>query len=250
MTKANSTAQPVVAEPGQSRYAALAQSLRARVVSGEWAPGAALPSEQLLAQQHGVALGTLRQALALLSEQGLVERVHGKGTFVRGTLSGASLLRFFRFGRGTGEVPQSRILRRQRLALPTDVARAMGLAPGEGGLRLQRLRDLEDRPCLLEDIWLPLAVFEALADKADDPAGWPPLLYPLYAERCGVHVNRAVDHIAFGVLSAGQAELLALPPSHPCVIATRCAYDLAGRCVEYRETRGDAYAFQYTVNIT
>jgi len=44
MSKPSLTVVP--AEPGQSRYAALAAALRARVVAGEWPPGSALPAEQ------------------------------------------------------------------------------------------------------------------------------------------------------------------------------------------------------------
>ena len=99
----------VSAEPGQSRYAALAAALRARVVAGEWPPGSALPAEQTLAAEHGVALGTLRRALELMAEQGLIERIHGRGTFVRSGMTGATMMRFFRFGEGRGDVPTSQI---------------------------------------------------------------------------------------------------------------------------------------------
>jgi GntR family transcriptional regulator len=74
--------------PGQSRYGWLAASLRARITQGEWVPGTALPAEAALAREHGVALGTLRQALALLVAEGLLERQHGRGTFVRAGLGG------------------------------------------------------------------------------------------------------------------------------------------------------------------
>ncbi|AVS86112.1 GntR family transcriptional regulator, partial [Paracidovorax avenae] len=96
-------------QPGLARYAALAETLRRRVVRGEWPPGSALPAEQALAAEHGVALGTLRRALELLVEQGLIERIHGRGTFVRSGIAGASMLRFFRFGEGPAGVPASRI---------------------------------------------------------------------------------------------------------------------------------------------
>ena len=65
-----------------------------------------------------------------------------------------------------------------------------------------------------------------------------------------VRVARAIDEIAFGVLTAAQAGHLALSAGHPCALVTRSAYDLAGRCVEVRHTRGDAHAFHYTVTIT
>ncbi|WP_395703980.1 GntR family transcriptional regulator [Aquabacterium sp.] len=240
-------AAPVQPAPGQSRYGALAAALQRRIVAGEWPPGTALPAETTLAGEHGVALGTLRQALQLLADQGLIERRHGRGTYVRSGLAGAPMLRFFRFGSGA-ETPASRILSRQTVPAPAEAARRLGIGRGEPVLRLQRLRSLGGTPCLLEDIWLPLPLFEALAEG--DVAPWGDLLYPLFAERCGVHVTRAVDEIGFGRLGAAQARSLKLQAGHPCAVVTRQAYDLAGRCVELRTSRGDANAFHYTVTIT
>ncbi len=242
------TVRLVDAEPGQSRYAALAAAMRARIVAGEWPPGSAIPAEQTLAAEHGVALGTMRRALDLLAEQGLVERVHGRGTFVRQGLRGAPMLRFFRFGAAGNEAPASRIVARETLALPAEVARALGCGPGEPALRLRRLRSIGGQPVLHEEIWLPLPLFAALAEG--DTAGWGDLLYPVFSERCGVHVHRAVDTIGFGSLGAAHARALRLPPGHPCARVQRQAFDLAGRCVEWRTSLGDANAFAYTVSIT
>lgn len=236
------------AEPGVSRYAAVAAAVRARIVTGEWTPGAALPSEQALAAQHGVALATLRRALDLLVEQGLVERLHGRGTFVRQALAGATMLRFFRFGAATLEVPASRIVARRKLAAAPAVALALSLAPGEQVLQLLRVRSLGGQPCLLEEIHLPLPLFAPLTHGATQD--WDDLLYPMYAQRCGVHVQRAADEIGFGSFSAAQAAHLALPPGHPCARVTRRAFDLSGRSVEARTSLGDAHAFHYSVHIT
>jgi GntR family transcriptional regulator len=243
-----STVRLVESEPGQSRYAALAAAMRSRIVAGEWPPGSAIPAEQTLAAEHGVALGTMRRALDLLAEQGLVERIHGRGTFVRQGLSGAPMLRFFRFGATGTEAPKSRILARDVLAAPHEVARALACGPGEQALRLKRLRSVGGLPALHEEIWLPLPLFAPLAKS--DPIGWGDLLYPVFAERCGVHVHRAVDTIAFGNLGAAHARALRLPPGHPCARVQRQAFDLSGHAVEWRTTLGDANAFHYTVSIT
>lgn len=237
----------VVPQPGVSRYAALATALRARIVAGEWPPGSMLPAEQTLAGEHGVALGTLRQALALLADEGLIDRRHGRGTFVRQGLAGGTLARFFRFGDGVA-VPTSRIVQRQRTTATTEVAQALGIARGEPVLRLSRLRSFDGEPGLAEDLWLPLPRFQPLADG--DTAAWGDLLYPLYAARCGVHVHRATDSLRFDALAAAHARLLGLPPGHPCVRVERLAFDLVGTPIELRRTRGDAYAFRYTVTLT
>ena len=242
------TIRVIDTEPGQSRYGALAAAMRERIVAGEWPPGSAIPAEHTLAAEHGVALGTMRRALDLLAEQGLVERVHGRGTFVRQGLSGAPMLRFFRFGEARGEAPHSRILSRDVMAATAEAARVLGCGAGEHALRLKRLRTIGGQPVLYEEIWLPLPLFAPLV--AGDAAAWGPLLYPLFAERCGVHVHRAVDTIGFGNLAATHARALHLPAGHPCARVQRQAFDLAGHCIEWRTTRGDANAFHYTVSIT
>jgi len=250
MTEPNHNPSPAAADTGlgQSRYGALAEALRRRILSGEWSPAHALPAEARLASEHGVALGTLRQALAVLAQEGLIERRHGRGTFVRSSLGGAPMLRFFRFGEAPGQVPASQILSRTLLPAPAEVARRLGLGRGDELLQVQRLRLLQGQPCLLEDIWLPLPLFDAL--REDDTAQWDDLLYPMLARRCGVHITRAVDEIGFAPLSAAQAAALQLGAGHPGAVVTRQAYDLAGRCVELRTSRGDAHAFHYTVTIT
>jgi GntR family transcriptional regulator len=240
-------AGPVPAEPGRSRYASLAAALRERVLAGEWPPGSAMPAEQTLATEHRVALGTMRRALEWLVNEGLIERIHGRGTFVRSGLAGAPMLRFFRFGGAGSGVPQSLIRARQVLPAPAEVARRMGMGRGEASLRLQRVRSMEGQPCLVEDIWLRLPLMQALV--TDDMSEWGDLLYPMLARRCSVYVHRAVDDISFAALNATHARLLGLPPGHPGVLVTRSAHDMAGRCLEVRFTRGDAQAFHYSVTI-
>ena len=61
----------------------LANVLRARIESGELAKGKPLPSEKTLQQEHGVARGTVREAVKILQDEGLVITIQGRGTYVR-----------------------------------------------------------------------------------------------------------------------------------------------------------------------
>ena len=241
---------PPAALPGLSRYGRLAHALRARILEGEWAPGDGLPAEAALARAYGVALGTLRQALAVLVDEGLLVREQGRGTFVRRGLEGASLLRFFRFRQGGGDalaVPQSRILSRAvRRAKPLERG-LFGLGAEGRVLALRRLRSLAQQPCLLEQVVVPLPLFAPLVDS--DPSGWGPLLYPLYQRLCGVVVARAQDHLAITRLDASQADWLRLPAQAPGLRVQRQAFSLAGPCIESRTTWGDAFAFEYTAEV-
>jgi DNA-binding GntR family transcriptional regulator len=72
---------PDAGEPGYV-YRQVADHLAARIAAGELAPGARLPGERDLAQEYGVALGTIRRAVEVLRERGLVITLPAKGTYV------------------------------------------------------------------------------------------------------------------------------------------------------------------------
>lgn len=244
------TTQLITQMPGQSRYGKLAQALRERILRGEWTPGEIIPAETTLAHSYGVALGTIRQALSLLVEDGVLQRRHGKGTFVTKGVDGASMMRFFRFSAlddASSITPHSQILNSRLRSASVHETRAFGLEDGDQVLQLERLRSLDAEPCLLETIVLPLPIFGALADS--DTGAWDDLLYPMYQQRCGVVIQKTQDTLSFSQLNATQAKRLKLAVAHPCVLVERQAFDMAGRCVELRTTRGDAYSFKYTAHV-
>ncbi|MEU7855168.1 winged helix-turn-helix domain-containing protein [Nonomuraea sp. NPDC049141] len=78
-------------------YAKLAARIAANIDKGKLKPGELLPSELELGAHHGVSRQTVRAAIELLREQGRVETVHAKGTYVTG-------------GKASAPVPPSRRL--------------------------------------------------------------------------------------------------------------------------------------------
>ncbi|MFD7033378.1 GntR family transcriptional regulator [Streptomyces sp. NPDC059917] len=69
--------------PAPSRRHAIAEDLRNQISTGHLKPGERLPSEAQLATRYEVSTPTLRNALALLQSEGLVEKIHGSGNFIR-----------------------------------------------------------------------------------------------------------------------------------------------------------------------
>jgi len=63
-------------------YKGITEALRARLASGEFQPGSALPSESALVAEYGVARNTVRRALDLLTEDGLITTQPGRGRLV------------------------------------------------------------------------------------------------------------------------------------------------------------------------
>ncbi len=64
-------------------YEEVADHIEARIRAGEIPLGARLPGEQALREQYGVALSTVRKAMGLLRDRGLVTTRASKGTFVK-----------------------------------------------------------------------------------------------------------------------------------------------------------------------
>jgi GntR family transcriptional repressor for pyruvate dehydrogenase complex len=61
---------------------AIVEHLKDRIHTGEFAPGALLPSERELQEQLGVSRLAVRESLARLSALGIIHVAHGKGAFV------------------------------------------------------------------------------------------------------------------------------------------------------------------------
>jgi DNA-binding GntR family transcriptional regulator len=66
----------------QFAYMRVAEDISARIASGELGPGARLRSERDLAEHYGVAFHTIRRAMEVLRERGLIVSIHGRGTYV------------------------------------------------------------------------------------------------------------------------------------------------------------------------
>ncbi|WP_405116202.1 GntR family transcriptional regulator [Micromonospora sp. NBC_01405] len=66
---------------GQPRYRVIADDLRERIESGAIPPGSLLPAESVLTTEFRASRGTIRQAIAVLREDGLATTEHGRGTY-------------------------------------------------------------------------------------------------------------------------------------------------------------------------
>ncbi|TDU05618.1 GntR family transcriptional regulator [Streptomyces sp. 846.5] len=71
-------------------YKQVASVLRQAIADGEYPPNGPLPSEAVLADRYKVSRPTVRQAVASLRSEGLVDVIMGKGSFVRATATGTA----------------------------------------------------------------------------------------------------------------------------------------------------------------
>lgn len=230
-------------------YQRLADSLRQEIVDGVRGPGDQLPSENVIAVEYGLAPGTARQALAKLVGEGILERFHGKGTFVRHPSFDKSLFRFFRFrgAEGAHVVPQSRILQRTIEPAPGHVAQHLQIEADEPSIFINRLRLIDGVPVVVEEIWLPLEAFRNILTIESDAIG--PLLYPLYSTLCGHVVARAHEDLTVGRAEVKTAEILCVSRGEPVIVIDRLARGYDDTPLEWRRSRGRADQFHYHTEI-
>ena len=184
------TAQPLPV------YLQIAELLARQIKAGYWREGERLPTEAALAVQLDVAVGTLRKALALLAEQGTLERIQGSGTYVKKAAGASRIYELFRLELHDGPgLPTARILGVRKVNRPPEVPAEL---TSQGTLwRVRRLRLLSQQPVSLEEIWFDGANCEALTPKELGDS-----MYLFYQQRFGVWIARVEDRIGVGPVPA------------------------------------------------
>ena len=226
-------------------YFQVAEQLERAIASGEIAPGDKIDNEVSLARDLGLSRPTMRQAIQLLVDKGLLVRKRGVGTQVvqgrvRRSLELTSLHDDLT---GAGQQPRTDLLELTHAPADEEVASELQVDPGAPVWSLERLRWIGEEPLALMRNYLPLDVVDLGAhDLADDG------LYALL-RRSGILMRVAKQRIGARRAGAREATLLHEKRSSPLLTMQRTAYDDAGRAVEFGRHvyRPDLYAFELTL---
>jgi len=214
------------------RYHQIAQVLRERIRSGSIGPGERLDNQRRLAEDFGVTLMTLRQALEVLERDSLITRRHGLGTFVASPSVDYDILHFRAFAgdlTAVGEKVATRFLRVQRARADRHAARELGLDSGARVFVLERLRLVDGHPTSFQASHLPEALGEevARADLAVTP------LRQVLAFKLGIEITAARETVSAETLPARAARELGCAPGVPCFRSDRVSIDAESRPIVY-----------------
>lgn len=214
----------------QQIKALITQSLQ----SGEWKPGDLIPSEVELANRFKVSQGTVRKAIDELSAENLVVRRQGKGTFVATHHEARAQFRFLRLIPDGGDAlyPENRIIEVKRLRVAAEIARLLDIKSGDSVIFVKRVQSFNGAPTILEELWLPGAIFKGLtAERLIEYKG---PMYGLFETEFATRMIRASEKIR--AISAEQdvAELLAVAVHTPLLSVERVSYTYGDKPVEVR----------------
>jgi GntR family transcriptional regulator len=204
-------------------------------------PGAPLPSERELAERYGIARMTVRTEIDRLVADGLVYRIHGRGTFVAAprVTQAMTLSSFSEDMRERGLVPGSQILACHVVLATSAVAGRLELADGAQVIRIHRVRTADGEPMAVEEAFLPADRFAGL-DQADYKNG---SLFELLEDRWGVQLAAGEQRVVAVSIDATQAHLLGVEPGDPGLLFDTIVRDGAGAPVytAWSCYRGDRY---------
>ncbi|MBI0329406.1 GntR family transcriptional regulator [Burkholderia plantarii] len=239
----------LVALPPRPLYEQIKDALRARILDGSYAPHSRMPSESELCLMYGVSRITVRQALGDLQKEGLVFRLHGKGTFVskpKAFQNVASLQGFAEAMSSMGYEIVNQLRSLRTVKADRRVAAKLGLPEGASVTEIHRVRLLNREPVSLEVTWVPEALGRRLANA--DLATRD--IFLILENDCGVplgHADLSIDAI---LADDDIVAALRVEDGSPVLRIERLTHDEAGRPVDYEHLyfRGDAFQYRLRVD--
>ncbi|HYH92415.1 MAG TPA: GntR family transcriptional regulator [Candidatus Saccharimonadales bacterium] len=218
----------------QPQYRRIEQAMRQRIASLQ--PGERLPSDAELQAEFGVSRMTARNAMQRLTDEGLIAREPGRGSFVASSTAAHRranrLMTFSHEMRRRGLTPSSRILTRVIRPSTRAEADALDLRPTEPIVHLRRLRLADGEPIAIEETLLlaPCAPAMMTADLTHGS------LHEALAAG-GWRLQRGSGSIAAEAATPDDARLLRLRPGDPLLVERRVIATDAGQRLEATESR-------------
>jgi GntR family transcriptional regulator len=224
------------------RYQEIAEELRSRLAAGEPAPGRLLPSEAELGAAYAASRITVRRALEVLRDDGLVESRQGLGWVVAGDPLRQSLGRL-----GTiesqladaGVGSQRQVLDFRFVASPPAVRAVLGV---DRVLEVRRVNLADGEPFARVTVWCPDALAKglSLADVERQP----------FYELLDVELGGATQTIGAEIVGEPDAELLHVAPGSAVLVCHRTTRSAAGAPILYSEHVFPAHRTEFVVDLS
>ena len=219
-------------------YAQVANVVRGEIESGAWSLGDQLPAIEDMASRFGVARATMRQAIELIEQEGLVRRRQGRGTFVerdareqRWLPLASDWLSFVRMIEPL----------KPKLLLVESAERQPRIMEGEGKpaaayQHLKRVHYRDESPFCAIDIYLAADIYLRAPEEFRTQ-----VVVPVLARMADVGIAKVHQTLTVDGANQAAAELLELPLGAPVATVRRTITDCAGTCIYVADVvyRGD-----------
>lgn len=207
--------------------------VRGKILQGELAVGAKLPTEAEFGEQYGISRIVVREALADLVRNGLIYKIRGQGAFVsareRDEDFVSTVLGFSDEMARKGRTVRTQVLVQELRAPTAQEASALALADADMVVGLKRLRSVDGELQLLVETAVPADLAPGLHRTRLENRS----LYDVLRRQYGLRIVRAERWIDAVAPDAPTCELLGMASAEPLLRIESIAYGSNGRPLEY-----------------
>ena len=233
---------------GPGPDAPLYAEVRGRIVDSlrrsEWGHGGRIPTEPQLAKRYGVSIGTVRKAVDALVADRILLRRAGRGTFVASHMDESAFAQFLQMVDTNGQrvIPGAILRSFASQRAPAEAAARLRLRPGTSVFAIENLRVWQDRPVMLDRIWVPRPLLDGL--RREEFAARPGSIYGFYQER-GLTVTRIQEEICASAAEPDVADALGIAKGFAVMLVRRTAFSFGPEPIEFRHRFVPASTIRY-----
>ena len=239
---------------GSSRvplYRQISDTLLVGIREGKFPVGSFLPGELELIDRFDASRHTIREALRVLEDMGLVKRQRGRGTLVLSTEASPAFVQMVRSPSELFSYPDTSIFRSlsdDRIKADKPLARELGCQVGDEWVQISGLRTLgeEGMPICLADVYV-IPEYGSIAQRLG--ASSRPV-YEMIAETFKESIENITIRLTAGVLSDRKAAVLGVESGSPSLSVSRFYEGSGGRIFEVSISEHPASNFSYTFEFT
>lgn len=224
-------------------YIQIHDQIRQQIEEGKWVVGDRLPSERELALTFNVSRMTLRQAIQTLSDEGILERRIGSGTYVarekvQETMSGTTS--FSEIMLSQGKEPSSKTVSYFLTTPSSSEMEKLKLTAKDKIIRMERIRYADKLPICFEVASIPHELVKNFTKKAITES-----LYQTLKENDQNTIDKAEQKITAVIASERIAELLEIKKGEPILRVKQISYLDDGKPFEYVRSQYVGSRFEF-----
>ena len=213
-------------------YKQLAEIYRRQIEMGELLPGDTFPTEEKLIQTYQISRVTVRKAIMLLVDEGLLIRQSGKGTFINNKKIEENMESLQGFAELMSlEYPEQYMLVDQFKTIPATRKAARNLnTPVDQSIQyIKRYHLIQSKPIAYVEIYLPDEIGSLMT--AEEIVNTP--IYTLIDQKTDIEIWRATQTIRAISADREIAESLQIPVNSPILYIERVTYSTQNKPIEY-----------------
>ncbi|GGF20073.1 mannosyl-D-glycerate transport/metabolism system repressor MngR [Halobacillus andaensis] len=229
-------------------YRRIAQKIKEDIAKGVWKEGEAIPTELHLSEQYQASRVTVRQAIKLLVEEGLLEKVQGSGTYVKEQKIEHNIFELLSFTeemRKLNKEPINKILDFQLIEPEDHVRRRLQLSEGDKVFYVRRQRLVDDVPYVVEDTFLPVDMFPHLSYSIMTGSK-----YDYIEKQVGKRIKESFQEVIPILPSEDIAQALTVEETTPILKMESYSIFEDGTIFEYSENHFKSDEYKFTLRAT